>query len=151
MHFRFAFLVSEAASPRPGHGIIKPGVTEPHHPFAQGLRRLRPSLGLDRHASARARDGLINLRPLHSLPHFRYKDYAGCVRSFRRPQTVETVRLTSGASQSCQRPRDYVRPRPTLARDATHGQDTALRREAAPVAEDSSNSPRDFVRPRHQQ
>ena len=87
--------------------------------------------------------------PLH-IHTGRDKDYAGCVRSFRRPQTVETVRLTSGASQSCQRPRDYVRPRPTLARDATHGQDTALRREAAPVAEDSSNSPRDFVRARQQ-
>jgi hypothetical protein len=43
------------ASPRPGHDI-KPGVTEPLHSFAQGLRRLRPSLGLARHGSARARD-----------------------------------------------------------------------------------------------
>ncbi len=36
-------------------------------------------------------------------------------------------------------PRDFVRPRP------------ALRREAPPVAEDNSNSPRDFVRARRQQ
>jgi hypothetical protein len=35
-----------------------PGVSEPRHLFAQGLRKLRPSLDLARHASARSLAGL---------------------------------------------------------------------------------------------
>ena len=37
-------------------------------------------------------------------------------------------------------PRDFVRPEKKLARDAAHGQDAAIRREALPIAEDKSNS-----------
>jgi hypothetical protein len=32
--------------------------------------------------------------------------------------------------------RGFARPEPAIARDASHGQDTAIRREAPPVAED---------------
>jgi hypothetical protein len=87
-----------------------PGVTEPHHPFAQGLRKLRPSLGLDRHASAAPLAGLINLHPLHSIPfHFRRLQFHSI--AFRRPQTAETVK-DSGA------------PKDSRGRDAPHiGQD----------------------------
>jgi len=35
-------------------------------------------------------------------------------------------------------PRDFVRPGPAIARDASHGQDAAIRREASPVAEDTA-------------
>ena len=78
-----------------------------------------------RHASAAPLAGLIPLRPLHSLPHPPLT--VDCSRSFRRPQTAETGK-DSGAPQRFQRPRDFVRPR------------GALRREALPIAEDESNS-----------
>ena len=43
------------------------GVSEPRHLFAQGLRKLRPSLDLARHASARGLAGLTSFptAPLH--------------------------------------------------------------------------------------
>ena len=46
--------------------------------------------------------------------------------------------IALGRSKTKKWPRDFVRPRP------------AIRREASPIAEDSSNSPRDFVRARRQ-
>ncbi len=61
------------------------GVTEPHQSFAQGLRRLRPSLGLARHGSGAPLAGLNRLHPLHSNPfHFRRLQFHSI--AFRRSQ-----------------------------------------------------------------
>jgi hypothetical protein len=69
------------------------------------------------------------LHPLHSAVANRFAGYADAIASFRRSQTGETV-----GNESCA-------PKDTRGRDAPHiGQDTALRREASPVAEDTSNS-----------
>ena len=51
----FGFQLSQPyaiAPPKDGQCGTHPGVSEPRHLFAQGLRRLRPSLDLARHASA---------------------------------------------------------------------------------------------------
>ena len=75
------------------------------------------------------------------------KPLAPCLasaHSFRRPQTVETV-TKAIAPPNAKWPRDYVRPA-AIARDASHGQDTAIRREAPPIAEEKAIAPRGFAR-----
>ena len=105
----------------------------------------RPGAGAEplptRQASARFRPRTMTdspaLHPLHSTAAIR-KQRRSAIASFRRPQTGETVRKRRARpKKGFQRPRcSAYRPRPAIARDASHGQDTAIRREAPPVAED---------------
>ena len=85
-----------------------PGVSEPHHPFAQGLRKLRPSLGLNRHASA-AHDGrLASLLPAPVRPaSLRRLHFATSLALVRK--SAETARGKSVRPKT-RWPRDYVRP-----------------------------------------
>ena len=104
-----------------------PGVTEPTLALVPRAKY--------RHASAAPLAGLINLHPLHSISlqfrrlHFRSirSDGRKLPRPSKtavRPKIPETARLRPAKTSA-------------IARDASHGQDTAIRREAPPVAEDT--------------
>ena len=88
-----------ASSPRlpPGDGSLRSiilCVTEPHHPFAQGLRMLRPSLGLDRHGSARARwltrQFAAGSSPARFISHSTFRDLP-CARPQICRDSQETI------------------------------------------------------------
>ena len=97
-----------------------------------------------RHCSARARDGkpdtgltrqlCTRSTPVAPALHSAGTASAPCLAyapSFRRPQTAETVRT----ARACPKSKMAARLRPArtvIARDASHGQDTAIRREAPP-------------------
>ena len=84
------------------------------------------------------------LHPLHSAAASASQITRNAIAAFRRPQTGETVRRQIVRARNAKWPRD--RPASSNSPRASHGQDTAIRREAPPVAEDKAIAPRGFAR-----
>ena len=78
------------------------------------------------------------LHPLHSAAAIR-KQRRSAIASFRRPQTAETVRKRRARPKKDSRGRDapHIGQDQHYGRETSSGQDTAIRREAPPVAEDT--------------
>jgi hypothetical protein len=135
-----------AVTPLSHHGGVAeiPGVTEPTLALVPRAKY--------RHASAAPLAGLINLHPLHSISlqfrrlHFRSirSDGRKLPRPSKtavRPKFPEAAMLRISAKTGNMAAR--LRPARTsaIARDASHGQDMAIRREAPPVAEVGAGKP----------
>jgi hypothetical protein len=104
--------------------------------------RFRRTAGQTRQLCIRSTPFHFNFGGRRCGSHLHFRSIA-----FRRPQTAETVK-DSGApkdsrgrdaphiGQDLQYGRETSSGQQAIARDASHGQDTAIRREAPPVAGD---------------
>ena len=125
----------ETSSLRSSSGKDSSPASPSRHLRCQVSARFRPRTMTDSPA----------LHPLHSSrssPAFRRNSIGSMpgLRSF----VPTAANCRDSQNSSCapgkaghQWSRGFARPGPAIARDASHGQDTAIRREAPPVAEDT--------------